>query len=102
MIFASPFMMAKRITAPREGRYAIARAGCAWGCEHVGQRPGDDAAADCASMPRRLLMQEPHWSPMPQRWSSRTLLAPPLIALMTSFSFLPRQMQMITSMSWFV
>jgi hypothetical protein len=47
-------------------------------------------------MTRRELWQEPHWSPIPQRWRSRTVEAPFSIALMTSLSDLPRQMQMIT------
>jgi hypothetical protein len=58
-----------------------------------------DAAADWAIIVRSELTQEPHWSPMPQRWRSRTVEAPLAMALLTSRSDFPRQMQMITSCS---
>jgi hypothetical protein len=54
------------------------------------------SAAAWARMPRSELWQEPHWSPIPQRWRSRTELAPFSMARATSFSDFPRQMQMIT------
>ena len=57
---------------------------------------GAAAAAAWASMARRELWQEPHWSPMPQRCRSRMDDAPALMAFSTSRSDLPRQMQMIT------
>ena len=56
-------------------------------------------AAAWASMVRRELWQEPHWSPMPQRWRSRTVDAPLSMARWMSLSDLPRQMQMITLVS---
>src|SRR6185295_13266157 len=49
-----------------------------------------------ARSPRWEMWQEPHWSPMPQRWRSRTVAAPWPMALSMSRSDLPRQMQMIT------
>jgi hypothetical protein len=54
------------------------------------------SVAALARIPRSEVWQEPHWSPIPQRWRSRTEAAPFSMARAMSFSDFPRQMQMIT------
>src|SRR6266498_4188111 len=53
------------------------------------------STAATASILRRTLWQEPHWSPMPQRCRSRTERAPSSMASEMVRSEAPRQMQTI-------